>query len=112
MPQNAWQVGALYPPGGLNGVKWQQPGGPGTEVFPQQQTSVELLAITPFSERTGIQASGCGHSIDQPYLQQEYDNDTGSSCMLVCCPMCGFVNYVIEPASEALNTVSYPYLVS
>lgn len=112
MPANAWALGALYPPGGLNGVAWKQPGGPGTQVFPQQQTSVDLLSITPFSELTGVMFSGCGHSIDQPLIQTEFDYETNESCALICCPMCGYVNWVVEPASAALDTVQYPMLIA
>lgn len=109
MPTNRWQVGALYPPGGLNNVKWQQ-AAPGDLVYPQQQTGQNYLSIQPFNELSGIFSAGCGHFMNSPLLQQEYDYDTNSSCMLVTCALCGFCQYVIEPASDALNTVQYPWV--
>lgn len=110
--QNGWEIGALYNPT-YNNVRWSQPGGIGTTVYPQPATGVDLLSIHPFSEYSNVQPPpACGHAFDEPLLQQEWDYDTDSSCMLVCCPVCSFVVAVIEPASEALNTVSYPYIVA
>jgi hypothetical protein len=107
---NSWQVGALYPPGGLNNIAWQQPGGVGTQVFPAQQTSVDYFAVTPFSELTGVFSSPCGHFENYPLIQQEFDYETGSSVALVCCPLCGYVVYTIEPFELALNPVANPQL--
>jgi hypothetical protein len=107
---NSWEVGALYPPGGLNNVKWSQPGGPGTLVYPQQQTGVDYFSIKPFSELSGQFACGCGHYVDQPLIQREFDFDTEESVALICCPMCGYVQYTLEPFESALNTVLQPQL--
>lgn len=112
MAQNAWEIGALYPPGGLNNVKWSQPGGVGTQVFPAQQTSVDLLDITPFSELTGLMSAGCSHYFDEPLVQREFDYTENSSVALVCCPLCGYVQTAIEPFEAALSTVSYPMLIA
>lgn len=108
---NTWQVGALYPPGGRNNVAWSQPGGVGTQVFPQQQTGVDYFAVTPFSELTGMMSSGCGHFLMTPLIQREYDYDTEKSVALLCCPLCGYVNSYLEPFEAALDTVYQPQVI-
>ena len=111
MASNAWEIGALYPAGGLNNVQWSQPGGVGTQVCPAQQTGVDYLSIQPFSELTGQMSAGCGHFFNQPLIQREYDYDTESSVALLCCAVCGYVQAAIEPFEAALNPVNYPMLV-
>jgi len=110
MPTNSWQIGALYPPGGLHGIKWSQPGGVGTQVFPQQQTGVDYFSVRPFSELSGVWSSPCGHFSNTPWIQQEYDYTTENSVALICCPLCGIVVYTIEPFDLALNPVANPQL--
>lgn len=107
-PSNSWQVGALYPPGGLNNIKWSQPSGVGGIVYPQQQTSVSYFAVTPFSELSGLWSVGCGHFCDYPLIQREWDFTKNSSVALICCPLCGFLAYTIEPFEAALNTTYQP----
>ena len=59
---NSWQVGTMYiQPNGPNGL-FRQPGGPGTLVYPQQQTSVNYYETTPFSELTGVFSAGADTS--------------------------------------------------
>jgi len=108
---NDWEIGALYPtPSGLNGL-WSQPGGPGTLVYPQQEIGGDLLSIKPFNEFSGIFRAPCGHSMNQPLVQREYDYDTQSSVALICCALCGYVVYTLEPFEAALNTTYQPQLV-
>ena len=110
MPSNDWQIGALYPAGGLNGVAWQQPGGIGTQVFPAPVVSVAYFEVTPFSELSGVFRPGCGHSVNMPLIQQEWDYVNNVSVALCCCPECGFVCYTLSPFSAALSTVFQPQL--
>lgn len=118
MPSNSWQVGVPYPMpptvgalGGLNKL-WRQPGGPGTLVYPQQQVGSNYFSTQPFSELSGIFSGPCGHSFDQPLVQREYDYGTQSSVALICCMLCGYVIYTLEPFESALNTVEQPWLVA
>ena len=110
MPSNSWAVGTLYPPGGLNNIKWSQPGGAGTLVYPQQQTGVDYFSTKPFSELSGQFSCGCGHFVNEPLIQREWDFVTDSSVALICCPMCGYVQYTLEPFEDALNPVLNPQL--
>lgn len=111
MPQaNRWAVGQLYPSPGGRGGFWTQ-AVPGGIVEPQQQTSVSYFEVTPFSERSGIQSAPCGHSLNLPLIQREFDYTTNESVALICCEMCGFVVWTISPFEAALNTVQLPYLV-
>lgn len=112
MPANDWEIGALYPLGiGQNNVKWAQPGGVGTLVYPTQIVGGGYFSTEPFSELTGIFRVGCGHSVNYALLQQEYDYETKSSCILCLCPLCGYTQSAIEPASAALSTTEYPWIV-
>ena len=103
--QNQWAIGELYPSGGLNNVKWSQPGGPGTLVYPQQQLGGEYLEIKPFNEFSGIFTAGCGHSQDEALIQREYDYVNQTSVALICCQLCGYVQYTLSPFEAALDTV-------
>ena len=111
MPSNAWEIGALYPPDGLGNIKWSQPGGVGTMVYPQQQTSTDYFSVKPFSELSGMMACPCGHYINSPLVQREYDYTVNDSVALICCEMCGYVCWSISPFEAALSTVNIPQLV-
>lgn len=114
MPVNAWQIGALYLPGGPGGF-WTQPGGPGTEVFPQQQTgNVDQFSTEPYNELTGQFTGVCGHSFSYCTVYRDYDNIGQTSVALLACPMCSCVQRSIEPYSDAItgsdlsNLILYP----
>jgi amino acid permease len=96
-------------PNGPNG-SFRQPGGPGTQVFPAQVTSVDYFAVTPFSELSGIQVAGCGHYQDYPTLQNEYDEDTGEKVVLIICSVCSYIQYATTP-ENAYSTVFNPQVV-
>jgi hypothetical protein len=110
MPTNDWAQGALYPLNGGLGGFWKQPV-PGGIVYPQQATGVDYFSTKPFSELTGVFNSLCGHSLNYPLIQREYDYDTSSSVALVCCCLCGVVNWTIEPFEAILDTVYIPTTV-
>lgn len=110
-PQNDWQIGALYPsPGGLGGFWIQET--IGGIVKPMQQTGTDYFSIKPFSELSGIFSSPCSHWFNYPLVQREYDYNTNSSVALICCCVCGFIIYNLEPFESALNTVEQPWLVA
>lgn len=111
MATNRWQVGALYPPGGLNNIAWRQPDGVGGLVYPQDVSGGGYFEVTPFNERTSIFTVGCGHGVNSALVQREYDYNTNQSVALICCEKCGFVQATISPFENALNTVEYPWLV-
>jgi hypothetical protein len=107
---NSWQIGTMYiQPNGPNGL-FRQPGGPGTQVFPAPASGVDYFSTEPFNERSGLMFPGCGHSLDYPMLQQEYDEDTDSPVMLIICAECSFIQYSTSIES-ALSTVYTPTVV-
>jgi len=111
MPSNDWVVGGLYPyPKGLNGVDWQQPAGLGTQVFPAPVTGTDYFSTQAFSELSGVFRPGCGHSVNAPLVQREWDYVNDTSVALICCPECGFLAYIMSPFEAALNTVYQPQL--
>lgn len=96
-------------PNGPNGL-FRQPGGPGTQVFPAPATGVDYFSTAPFSELSGLQFPGCGHSLDYPTLQNEYDEDTGEQVVLVICSECSFIQYATTP-ENAYSTVFNPQVI-
>ena len=107
---NSWQVGTFYvQPNGYGG-NFRQPGGPGTQVFPAQVTSVEYFQVTPFSELSGSMSAGCGHFQDYATLQQEYDADNDELVMLCVCSVCSYIQFSL-PLAQALSTVQQPWIV-
>lgn len=106
---NSWQIGTLYiQPGGKGGF-WKQPGGPNTQVFPAQATSVDYFSQKPFSELTGTYSCGCSHFCNYPEIYRDIDEDTGEALAMLCCPLCSFLQYTL-PYEDALSTVLQPIL--
>ena len=102
-------VGTLYNPH-LNGIKWSQPGGPRTQVFPAQQNGPFLNYPVPgqtFSETSGLFVAGCGHWIDAPRLFFDHDNMLGIDVVAVCCAVCSYVQYY-TPRAQYFDLVNNP----
>lgn len=105
MPFNSWQVGLQYDPK-WNNVGWKQPGGIGTQVFPAEVTGQSnQLSQIPYNELTGTYIFGCGHSANMVLLLVDYDYAADQQVSLICCPLCSFVQRVMEPA-DAYNTLT------
>lgn len=104
MPLNTWHIGLQYKRD-WNNVAWTQPGGIGTQVYPQEVTgNSNQLSQAPYNELTGTFFFGCGHSADQVLLLLDYDYTSGQQVSLICCPLCSFVQRTLSPA-EAYNTL-------
>lgn len=117
MPANRWTVGVMYFEGrSSSGLPFfTQPGGPGTEVFPTQQNAqpwpeypIPGMIIQEFNPWW---APGCGHAIKMWKIIREYDYDTDSSCALICCDVCSYVQRAVEPYEEILNPVQQAIIV-
>src|SRR5271166_5813269 len=108
MPQNTWEIGLQYLKT-WNNIAWSQPGGIGTKVFPQQPTgNSDLFSVLPYNSLTGVYIVGCGHSVNQVLVLQDWDYDTNMSVALICCPSCSYIQSRIEPYSLALtNPLQY-----
>jgi hypothetical protein len=110
MPAPNLFPGTLYIQG-FHGVAWSQPGGPNTPVFPQQQNGVFVNYPVPgqfFSETSGLFTAGCGHWMDYPEIFTDYDNATAEAAVLVCCPLCSYIQYLIEPAALFYDPLQFP----
>lgn len=107
-PLFPYEVGILLNGGYVNGLLvYTQPNGPGTPVFPQPpQTSPPsnwkntfYLPVYPFAY-IGLLNFGCGHwtntcevyTVDDPYTSQR--------AALLCCPVCSYIQSIIEPAED------------
>lgn len=114
MPLANLFLGTLYDPT-HNGVNWSQPGGPGTPVFPQQQVATPFLAYPVvgqvWAENSGLWSVGCGHWVNLPEVIRAFDNESGESAALICCPMCSFIQSIIEPYQDALDATLNPILI-
>ena len=54
---------------------------------------------------------GCGHGADLPRIFKDYDTGTGLSAAVVCCPICSYIQKLIEPYTEIDNVTSYPIII-
>jgi hypothetical protein len=115
MATNRWQIGALYQPGGPNGI-FSQPGGIGTAVYPTQQNSQPWLDWPVvgliINEYVPWWSPGCGHSIKTWKVIREWDYETSMSVALVCCEVCTYVQSKVEPFEEWLNPIQYAILIA
>lgn len=111
-------VGTLYIPN-FNGIAWSQPGGPGTTVFPQQNTGPFWLQPNktypllgpPFAEAgQSLWINPCGHGDDVSQVFRDYDCLTGSSAAVVVCSVCSYILRLIEPYQAINNISSYTAL--
>lgn len=80
-------VGEIFDPQDYN-PKFTQPGGPGTAVFPAQQTG----------ELVGMWFSGCGHSFNAWMV--DCVAVAGVPTAVIMCPVCRFCQRLITPFSS------------
>lgn len=97
-------VGSLYKQGKVNGiVVWKQPGGVGTAVFPQfpsqNPVTVNGFPSAPMAYN-GLYVWGCGHWSNTLETFQQYDPAKQKQALLLCCPMCSYVQAIVEPATD------------
>lgn len=85
--------GSLYRKRDAYYPRAQQPGGPDTPVTAPIQTGDEL---------TGHFKPGCGHSIGEWEIIRT--SCFGVSGVMVCCPLCGYVQNLFVPASSFDNS--------
>jgi hypothetical protein len=109
-------VGTLYQPLGDSPVGslpsfWTQPGGPGTIVYPQPYDSAKGQIEPPLIS-VGMYVWGCGHITNLPWIFKAYDDVNNEEAALVCCPVCSFIQYIIEPYSEYLNYIQNPIVIA
>ena len=110
MPVNDWKLNALYLPGGPGGF-WTQPV-PGGPVYPQQvQANSDILTTEPFSDLSGTDIGGCGHSFNSVTVYRDHDYETGLSVALITCPLCSFVLRRIEPFEKAIGGNNLVYAI-
>ena len=107
-PGMPFRVGALYNGGYQNGLLvYTQPGGVGTQVSPlppqvnppPNWKNSAWLPAYPFVF-TALLGWPCGHWINEPEVFQVYDEYTEEQAALLCCSVCSYIGYIIEPASD------------
>ena len=103
------QIGTIYPLATDSilgqsslGPLYTQPGGPGTQVFPQQS----------LGEKSAPYSFGCGHFFNLPAIWEQYDPATKQQAAIIACPICGYVQRIIEPYSEFLNYIQTPLVIA
>jgi hypothetical protein len=102
-----FSVGQLYGGGMVNGQQvWSQPGGIGTQVFPAyprmypvQPEKPQSFPQTPFVFYAQLNF-GCGHWANSPTVFKVYDPYTQEQAALCCCPQCGYIQLIVEPAED------------
>lgn len=107
-------VGSLYIPN-WNNIPWNQPGGVGTKVFPTQNDGPFAAYPVPgqwISEAgEALWRAGCGHGFDCAQIFRDYDDCTGQSAAIQCCPICTYIIRSYEPY-EVIFSQQFPILVS
>lgn len=100
-------VGTLYKGGLENGqVIWTQPNGPGTIVFPQFPTQYPQVPERPqgFPQipfvYSGLFSFGCGHWANTVEVFKMFNQYTSNQAAICCCPMCGYIQMIVEPAEK------------
>lgn len=101
------QIGTLYRDGVINGIKvYSQPNGPGTHVSPlpptqspQQNMGYPQIPFAYF----GFLSLGCGHWVNSIEVNEEYDPYTQLRAAILCCPLCGYIQEIVEPATDWFN---------
>jgi hypothetical protein len=107
-PAFPYRVGMLLFDGIQNGQKiYSQPGGIGTPVEPHpprtsppsnwRNTFYKPKYPTVF---TALLSWGCGHWTNTTEVYQTADPYSGEIAALLTCPVCGYLAYIIEPASD------------
>jgi hypothetical protein len=102
------QIGTMLNGGIQNGLRvYSQPNGPNTPVFPLPPTTSPpsswrntfYLPVYP-TVFTSLLAWPCGHWINEPEVYTVGNPDTGGQAAVLCCSVCSYVQYIIEPASD------------
>ena len=111
MPSNKWQIGVMYYGGRLNGQPfYEQPGGPGTPVFPHEGVSPWLEWPTVgqiIQTYAPWWAPGCQHSCRYWAIVREYDYIEETSVALICCNHCYYVQGVYRPFEAWLDPIQH-----
>jgi hypothetical protein len=100
-PGFLFRVGDLY-----NGV-YTQPGGNSTPVFPQPPQvnpppnwkNAAWLPAYPYV-RIGELSWGCLHWTNTCEVYKVFDNYAQENAALLCCPVCSYIGYIIEPYDD------------
>lgn len=91
-------VGQFYNPNQF-GFPWSQPG-PGFVVSPQAPTEYPVVPQgfpqQPFAYE-GLYSLICGHWTNTIETFEEYDPATKMQAAILCCPVCGVVQAIVEP---------------
>jgi hypothetical protein len=108
-PSFPYQTGTLLFKGKVNGFGEQiftQPGGPGTQVFPQPPTvnpqpnwNFQNYPAYPYAY-IGLLNFGCGHWANTCEVYIVADDANNTQAALCCCPVCSFIQLIVEPAEE------------
>jgi hypothetical protein len=111
-----WTVGVLYLGFYRNGqLVWKQPGGPGTEVFPQAP-SLFPQVFQGYQQQVmsypSLYVAGCGHQFNCYEIFEVLSPADGHQVALVCCPTCSFIQQVIDPYSSYQNYEDTPIVVA
>lgn len=109
-PQFPYRVGMLLFGGIQNGQQiYRQPNGIGTAVVPQppqtnppsnwSPSAAQWLPLYPYVY-TALFTFGCAHWFNCPEIYTVADPYSGEQAALVTCPICQYIQYIIEPATD------------
>jgi hypothetical protein len=102
------QIGTLLNGGYQNGLLvYTQPGGVGSPVFPQPPTTSPpgnwkrtfYKPSYPFVF-SSLLTWGCGHWTNTCEVFEQWDPVNECQAALLCCPVCSFLGYIVEPYAD------------
>lgn len=111
-----WVVGELYLGFNRNGLPvWKQPLGVGTPVLP------EAPALFPevfqgYQQQVmsypSLYVAGCNHQFNCYEIFEVDSPAGGDQVALVCCPVCSFIQEIIEPYSKYTDYMETPLVIA
>lgn len=103
-------LGTLYPKS-VGYPQFTQPGGPGTQTFPAQQTGGSgqtWIEGIPNEIGSGMWTLGCGHWFNS--LNIVSSTVAGTTAALLLCPLCHFIGAIVIPYSLIQDPIANPII--
>jgi hypothetical protein len=108
-------VGQLYNGGLVNGLPfWTQPGGIGTQVFPEQPRQFPLQFEGYYQvpmTYPSLYVAGCLHAFNCYSIYKVYDPVNDIQVALIACPACSYIQQIL-PWDDYINYEITPIVVA
>jgi hypothetical protein len=111
-----WIVGELYLGFNRNGLPvWKQPGGPGTPVLPAAPALFPEV-FQGYQQQVmsypSLYVAGCNHQFNCYEIFEVLSPNDGHQVALVCCPICSYIQEIIDPYANYQNYMDTPIVIA